>query len=51
MVVIGMLLVKVFIAHVKLLILELTSVFTAITIVNDEHNYMEIWWREFLSQM
>ncbi|WP_156892229.1 hypothetical protein [Jeotgalibaca sp. PTS2502] len=31
--------------------MELTSVFAAITIINDEYNYMGIWWREFLSQI
>lgn len=51
MVVIGVFLVKVCIVHAELLILELTSVFAAITIINDEHNYMGIWWREFLSQI
>lgn len=51
MVVIGVFLVKVCIVHAELLILELTSVFAAITIINDEQNYMGIWWREFLSQI
>ena len=51
MVVIGVFLVKVCIVHAELLILELTSVFAAITIINDEYNYMGIWWREFLSQI
>ena len=51
MVVIGVFLVKVCIVHAELLIVELTSVFAAITIINDEHNYMGIWWREFLSQI
>ncbi|MDE1548542.1 conjugal transfer protein TrbL family protein [Jeotgalibaca caeni] len=51
MVVIGVFLVKVCIVHAELLILELTSVFAAVTIINDEYNYMGIWWREFLSQI
>lgn len=34
-----------------MLILELTSVFADITIINDEYNYMCIWCREFLSQI
>ena len=51
MVVIGVFLVKVCIVHAGLLILELTSVFAAITIIDDEYNYMGIWWREFLSQI
>lgn len=32
-------------------VFSLTSVFAAITIINDEHNYMGNWWCEFLSQI
>lgn len=44
-------LIKICIYHADLVLLELLSVWAAISIINEEYNYMSVWWREFLSQI
>lgn len=44
-------LIKIYIYHADLVLLELLSVWAAISIINEEYNYMSVWWREFLSQI
>ena len=44
-------LIKICIYHADLVLLELLSVWAAISIINDEYNYMSVWWRKFLSQI
>lgn len=43
--------IKMCIYHADLVLLELLSVFAAVSICSDENNYMSVWWREMLSQM
>lgn len=42
---------KICVYHVDLLILEIFSVFAAITIATENYDFSEVWWREFLSQI
>jgi len=42
---------KICVYHVDLIILEVFSVFAAITIATENYDFSEIWWREFLSQI
>ena len=43
--------IKVCVYHVDLVILEIFSVFAAVTIATENYDFSEIWWREFLSQI
>ncbi|WP_079524934.1 MULTISPECIES: conjugal transfer protein TrbL family protein [Halobacillus] len=43
--------IKICIYHVDLLVLELLSIWAAISVCSDENNYMSVWWREVLSQL
>lgn len=42
---------KICVYHVDLIILEIFSVFAAITIATENYDFSEVWWREFLSQI
>lgn len=42
---------KICVYHVDLIILEIFSVFAAITIATEKYDFSEVWWREFLSQI
>lgn len=42
---------KICVYHVDLIILEVFSVFAAITIATEKYDFSEVWWREFLSQI
>ena len=42
---------KICVYHVDLIILEVFSVFAAITIATENYDFSEVWWREFLSQI
>lgn len=42
---------KMCVYHVDLIILEIFSVFAAITIATENYDFSEVWWREFLSQL
>lgn len=42
---------KICVYHVDLIILEIFSVFAAVTIATENYDFSEVWWREFLSQI
>lgn len=42
---------KICVYHVDLIILDIFSVFAAITIATENYDFSEVWWREFLSQI
>jgi len=42
---------KMCIYHADLLLLEILSVWAAISMCSDDNNYMNVWWREILSQI
>ncbi|MEK4701928.1 conjugal transfer protein TrbL family protein [Solibacillus sp. FSL R7-0668] len=42
---------KICVYHVDLIILEIFSVFAAITIATENYDFSEVWWRDFLSQI
>lgn len=51
LIVIAFFVIKMFVAQAQLLMNEILSPLVAVTVVNDEFNFVDVWWRDILSHI